>query len=379
MNFLILIFIFSLFISSCKRTRGGDQDKELPEWKTQSVDYRDHSVNNIHNPKSKSPYPQSEIIKGLEWDPGVHKIEGSSGDNWPITWVNDSLQIASYGDGDGFDNEFPDLTIGISYIIGDPLDLRGKDIVSSIDTPEGEGSAGIKASGLLMTGGELYLFVRNYKPENSDDFTNSRLAWSEDKGKTFQWADWHFKNSFGCPDFIQFGPDYKNAMDDYVYIVSQDNDNAYRYSPGIVLAKVQKDSIRYRESYAFFAGINEDQPLWTADINNRHYIFYNPTGTQRVSMAYNPALQRFILASSHQPEGDTRTHTDALGVFESENPWGPWRTVYYSDDWSEDCRTYHHRFPVKWMSRDGNEMWLLYSGLDCNYYGFCLKKAYVKR
>ena len=30
----------------------------------------------------------------------------------------------------------------------------------------------------------------------------------------------------------------------------------------------------------------------------------------------------------------------------------------------KDCRTYHHKFPTKWMSTDGKEMWLLYSGLD---------------
>jgi hypothetical protein len=73
------------------------------------------------------------------------------------------------------------------------------------------------------------------------------------------------------------------------------------------------------------------------------------------------------------------THTAALGVFDAPEPWGPWTTVYYSDHWSvtdgRDCRTYHHKFPTKWMSPDGKSMWLLYSGLDCGLYGFCTKKA----
>jgi len=51
----------------------------------------------------------------------------------------------------------------------------------------------------------------------------------------------------------------------------------------------------------------------------------------------------------------------------SPEPWGPWSTIYYDDHWSvqngKDCRTYHHRFPGKWISADGKTMWLLYSGL----------------
>jgi hypothetical protein len=335
-----------------------------------------HSIFFIIGSLSGQPYPESQLIKKLEWDNSVYKINGASGDNWPITWVNDTLQITSYGDGDGFDAKNPDLSLGLSYIINDPPNHKGVDIRTNIDTPEGGGSEGIKTSGLLMVDGLLYIFVRNYKPGNSEDFTNSRLGWSENLGITFQWADWHFSNTFGCPDFIQFGPDYTGAMDQYVYIVSQDNDNAYQYSPDIVLARVPKERVRYREAYEFYAGQTSDNTTsWLADIDKRVPIFSNPAGTQRVAMSYNPALKRFILTTSHRPEGDNRTHTDALGVYESEFPWGYWKTLYYDDDWSNNCRTYHHRFPTKWMSRDGKEMWLLFSGLDCGYYGFCLKKA----
>lgn len=324
------------------------------------------------------PYPQSQIIRELQWEEQVHKITWCSGDNWPITWVNDTLQISSYGDGDGFDNKNPDLSLGFSYIIGDPPNHYGMDIRSNIDTPEGGGSEGIKTSGIIMIENTLYIFVRNYKPGNSDDFTNSRLAWSEDSGKTFQWADWHFSNTFGCPDFIQFGPNYTHAMDDFVYIVSQDNDNAYQYTPDIVLARVSKKSLIDRDTYEFYAGKDQNNnPEWSVYVNDRKSIFYNAEGTQRISVSFHPVYKRFILVTSHQPEGDNRTHTAALGVFESEFPWGDWHTVYYNDQWSGQCRTYHHKFPVKWMREDGKEMWLLFSGLDCGYYHFCLRKAKI--
>ena len=56
---------------------------------------------------------------------------------------------------------------------------------------KGDGKAGKKASGLLMVGGVLYLWVRNAG--------NAQLAWSEDRGKTWAWADWKLTTSFGCP------------------------------------------------------------------------------------------------------------------------------------------------------------------------------------
>jgi len=34
--------------------------------------------------------------------------------------------------------------------------------------------------------------------------------------------------------------------------------------------------------------------------------------------------------------------------------------------------------PPKWMSPDGKTMWLLYSGLDCDLYSFCVKEAVLE-
>jgi hypothetical protein len=230
-----------------------------------------------------------------------------------------------------------------------------------------------------MVDGILYVFVRNYRPDDTDDFTNARLAWSQDTGKTFNWAEWHFSNTFGCPEFIQFGPNYSGARDEYVYVVSQDNDDAYRYDECIVMARVRKDMVLDRPAYDFFAGKDKyGKPLWNRDIEKRMPVFYDPAGTQRISISYNKGLKRYFLTTSHQPKGDTRTHTAALGIFEATEPWGDWFTVYYDDHWSGNCRTYHHRFPVKWISCDGMEMWLLFSGLDCGYYDFCLRKIYFK-
>jgi len=334
--------------------------------------------------QSSPPYPPSPVITKLTWDSEVIKCgKGRTGDNWPITWVDDKLQITCWGDGPGFFERDsaarPKLSLGLARISSDPPDFRGENFASDSDTPAGGGPNGIKASGLLMVDRILYMFVRNYKPPGSDDFTNSRLAWSKDGSVRWKWADWYFSDTFGCPEFVQFGKNYEGARDNYVYIASQANDSAYEYSPDIVMARVPKDKVADRSRYEFFAALDADRKaVWSADIERRKAIFTDPSGTQRIAITYNAALDRYLLTTSHQPEGSGGTHTAALGIFDAPQPWGPWTTVYYDDHWSviegKDCRTYHHKFPTKWMSSDGKTMWLLFSG-DDSLYAFCVKKA----
>jgi hypothetical protein len=298
--------------------------------------------------------------------------EGVVGDNWPITWADDGYLYTSYGDGEGF-GRVPRVkkTLGFARITGAPPAIVPEDIPSDADTPGGGGAKGIKSSGLLMVDHTLWMFVRNYQVDGN--YRNSRLAWSKDYEKTWKWADWFFSGTFGCPDFVQFGPDYAGARDGYVYVASQDNDDAYAYSPDVVLARVSKRKIADRAAYQFFAGFGGNgKPVWSADIARRKAIFSDPRGVMRVSVTYSPALHRYILTSSHRVgEGP---HNASLGVFEAPEPWGPWRTVYYEDHFAGDDRVYHLKFPTKWMSSDGSSMWLLYSGLGDNN-EFVLRKA----
>ena len=117
------------------------------------------------------------------------------------------------------------------------------------------------------------MFVRNYIVDG--DYRHSRLAWSKDYEKTWTWADWHFSGTFGCPEFVQFGPNYKGARDAYVYVVSQANDDAYEYSPDVVMARVPKDKVRDRNAYQFFAGLDaKGKPAWSADISDSKALLH---------------------------------------------------------------------------------------------------------
>jgi hypothetical protein len=326
------------------------------------------------------PYGPSSTIGSIKWEDAVLKIRQRAGDNWPIAWVDDELQITSYGDGGGFGPREPELTIGFARVYGDPPGHRLEDIKSDADVVAGYGRKGIKSSDMLIVGGTLYMWVRNYIPdEDPGNYTNARLGWSGDLGVTWTWAKWHFSQTFGCPAFVQFGKNYEGSRDEYVYVISQDNNDAYEYHPDIVMARVHKTRIADRQNYEFFTGLDSaGQPTWSGDIDRRKPVFTDPNGTQRVAMTFDAPIDRYLLVASHYPPGcELKTHSGALGIFEAPEPWGPWSTVYYDARWSNGFRTYHQRIPPKWISRDGTSFWLLYSGLDGGLYDFCLKQAHL--
>ena len=85
---------------------------------------------------------------------------------------------------------------------------------------------------MLMVDGVLYLIARNA--------SNAQLAWSRDRGATWEWGDWKFTKSFGCPTFLNFGKNHAGARDGFVYIYSPDSDSAYTPADRMVLARVPK-------------------------------------------------------------------------------------------------------------------------------------------
>ena len=174
------------------------------------------------------------MIKGVKWAPAesiVRKAKG--GDNWPMTWADDGHLYTAYGDGNGFEPGIAEkLSLGFARVEGGPADFAGVNIRSASGEQTGNGKAGKKASGMLMVDGVLYMWARNAG--------NARLAWSSDHGRTWEWSDWTFTTSFGCPTFLNFGRDYAGARDDYVYVYSHDSGDAYVPADRMVLARVPR-------------------------------------------------------------------------------------------------------------------------------------------
>jgi hypothetical protein len=302
-----------------------------------------------------APYPPSRVITKIEWAPRERIVRTArDSDNWPMTWADDGQLYTAFGDGRGFDRQTPKLSLGLARLRGGPTDFEGVNLRSPTLEQLGNGEAGKKASGLLMVDGVLYLWARNAG--------NAQLAWSADHGARWEWSDWKLTESFGGPTFLQFGPDYAGARDGYVYIFSHDHDSAYRPADRMVLARVPKGRIRERAAYEFFKGLGPDgEPLWTPDVAARGAVFTHPGKCYRSGISYDAGLKRYLWCQT-LPGLDPRFR-GGLGIFDAPEPWGPWTTVFSTEDWDVGPGE-TSSFPPAWMSADGKTLHLVFSGDD---------------
>lgn len=308
-----------------------------------------------------APYPPSEFIQAVEWSPAdtvIRKADGS--DNWPNTWADNDHLYTAYGDGWGFEPKVDKkLSLGFAKVTGGPQDFVGVNIRTETGERPGDGRSGPKASGMLCVDGVLYMLVRNTG--------NSQVAWSDDYARTWRWSDWKFETSFGAPTFLNFGKNYAGARDDYVYVYSNDHDSAYETGDRMVMARVPKDRIRERDAYEFFRGLDtQGQPRWTRDIRDRGAVFVHPGRCYRSGISYNAGLKRHLWCQIHPESTDPRgpRYQGGFGIYEAPEPWGPWRTVFYTEAWDMGPGE-SSSLPTKWMSEDGRTCHLLFSGDDC--------------
>jgi len=313
-------------------------------------------LNPVMSAVVEPPCPASPVIAGIAFAPASTIVRTAKGsDNWPLTWADDGAMYTAYGDGWGFEpgTEIK-LSLGFARIEGGPEDFTGVNIRTVTGERVGQGRYGPKASGMLMVDGVLYMLVRNTG--------NARLAWSEDRGKTWRWCGWRFGESFGCPSFLNFGRNYAGARDGFVYVYSHDAETAYLSADGTVLARAPKDGLRDRFAWEFFAGFDgAGEPIWSGDVRKRRPVFTNPGRCYRTSATYNPGLGRYLMCQV-VAGGDSR-FKGGFGIYDAPEPWGPWTTVFYTREWDVGPGE-SMNLPAKWMSADGRECHLVFSGDD---------------
>lgn len=310
----------------------------------------------------ESPCPPSDRIKSVVFAPAetVSRMAGGS-DNWPITWAADDNLYTAYGDGKGFIPYIEiKLSLGLARVEGNPPDIKGVNIRTRTGERVGDGIYGPKASGMLAVDGTLYMLVRNR--------ANSQLAWSDDEGRTWEWANWKFESGFGYPTFLNYGKDYDGARDNYVYIYSHNEESAYLVSDEMILVRVPKNRIKEQEAYTYYSGSRgKNNAEWTVDYKKRKAVFTNPGKCYRSGITYNKGLDRYlwcqIIPVSAGGTSRGPRFQGGLGIFEAPEPWGPWKTAFYTLDWDmgpgeTGC------LPTKWMSEDGKSCHYLFSGDD---------------
>ena len=312
-----------------------------------------------------APYPQSPVISDVIWDSQVSR-DGAGSDGWPTTWADDGKLYTTWADGFGFNNSTPKKSLGFSKVTGSAQSFTGTDFSAPSGEQTGNGKTGKKASGMLMVNGTLYMWVRNA----NNNGQHCQLAKSTNHGGTWTWSNWKF-SEFGFCTFINYGKNYAGARDSYVYMVSPNSPSAYTKTNHMILTRVPKGQIMSKSAYEYFKGIDQNgNPTWTSNINQRQPVFTNPGQCLRSGISYNPGLGRYLWWQ-HLPGNnfDTR-YSGGFGIYDAPEPWGPWTTVYFTEQWDIGPGELGH-FPTKWMSADGKTAYLVFSGDD----NFSVRKA----
>jgi hypothetical protein len=292
--------------------------------------------------EAAAPYPQSAVITGITWDTGSHRWGGEGGDIWPVTWAQDDTLRTAWGDG----------VIGcrakVSFGVAAITSATPSTAMQTISCgPTGANKGKIMA--MLAAGGSLYAALAL-----QDAGTGYPLWRSNDGGRLWQKPSWSFPSMLEA--FVQFGQANAGAPGGYAYLLDA-------RTTAVHLLRVPPASAQTKSAYEYFTGTTNGTPTWSKDASRSRAIFTDPAGTWRPNITYVPGLKRYLLTVAHSRVGLPSSHK--MGVFEAPAFWGPWRTVYYVDNFLGMRGGWYLgvHFPIKWHSADGRTLW---ASINCH-------------
>ena len=152
---------------------------------------------------------------------------------------------------------------------------------------------------------------------------------------------------------MQFGRANSGAPGGYVYALEN-------RTTGIFLVRAPAASVQTNSAYQYFSG-TVTAPAWSSKRADAKSIFTDPAGIVRPSITYVPGLDRYLLAVAHSL--DVLRSGDRLGIFEAPEPYGPWRTVSYVEDFLGMTGGIFlgMNFPIKWQADGGRTLWATFS------------------
>lgn len=177
---------------------------------------------------------------------------------------------------------------------------------------------------------------------------------------------------------VQCGQDNSLSQDNYIYWYAPDVP-ANRLN----LARVHKNHIRDRSKWEFFKEWNGINPVWISDIKRRGTVLEFPQQYKdwvaawrgnKPSVVYNPGLKKYIMINWIEYKSAywdrPRLHDEmgvksyAMGLYYSDNPYGPWTEFFWEFDFKpggRDYSIYHPQLSPKWISNDGKTMIMVFT------------------
>lgn len=337
-------------------------------------------------PEFEAPYPQSRLISAVAWDFSTvgaqRKALGS--DLWPCTWAADGDLYCAWGDGGGFDGNSDyvgRVSLGFARIAGtpnseDPGAITGKNIWGSPPYAEASAGFGGKVGSMIAVQGVLYANGGFWTTDNSQDPVHASgrgplnaIAWSTDAAHTWQITPWSAPLPLGS--FLDTGQDSTSAAPGYVYLYyMRGGDSRHLYLERIRPDLLTSDPTT-TQSVEYFAGASRRArgARWSVQEAQATPVFADRNNVQGPSAVYDRALGRYLLTVGHYASGnDNDSSAGQVGLFEAPNPWGPWGTIGYYENWggfkAETAGDFLSlRIPSKWISSDGRTLWAVFSGL----------------
>jgi hypothetical protein len=118
------------------------------------------------------------------------------------------------------------------------------------------------------------------------------------------------------------------------------------------------ENINDASKYEFYAGKDKNgNPIWTNKFEDIKPLLEWDNNMGCVTMTYNPGLKKYIMCVTDGGTTKSRMNTYLL---ESDRIDGDWKIITYMKEFG--TQAYFVNIPSKFISNDGETMWLLYSG-----------------
>jgi len=345
------------------------------------------------------PSGEFNAVKFLGIKSGYHY-----GDTWYPTWASNDTLYSPWTDGttkrlDGYEDishsgAGPNRNqTGQGVISGsDPMNLKAYSI--GVFFNRSNPYLGRYPCGSLVYEGVWYYGSYCLGPDGSTQYGNLQVNWpwmgpfvgfhySTNYGRTWTQCPHKPDNplfgetgingypvKIGAPHFVDFGKNMQYSPDGKAYMVAHGADTTdakWRFwndswitGDQIYLLRVtpSPDNINDVSKYEFFGGKdNNGKPIWTSDFKAIKPLLEWNNNMGCVTITYNAPLKKYLMCVT---DGGNTVSKMNTYILESDKLEGEWKIIAYLKDFGEQA--YFVNIPSKFISKDGNQMWLLYSG-----------------
>jgi hypothetical protein len=174
----------------------------------------------------------------------------------------------------------------------------------------------------------------------------------------------------GSPHFVDFGKNMQYSPDGKAYMVAHGADihdkmprfwnSSWITGDQIYLLRVTPsvENINDITKWEFYAGKDQQgNAIWTSNFKDIRPLLEWNNNMGCVTITYNAPLKKYLMCVTDGGNTCSKMNTYLL---ESNSLTGQWKIITYMKDFGEQA--YFVNIPSKFISSDGQTMWLMYSG-----------------